>query len=108
MRPQFDHNLCIDDVIIMQIVIHHNYTSDSFVSNKGSIVFEQLCTDNKRLIRKLITLTKRKGNYWVIFEPGSLPSVFSVVCLDDFLFFPGVSFFHEKIRREGTGKGRRE
>ena len=36
-------NSCIDDVTIMQIVIHHNYTSDSFVSNKGSFVFKQLC-----------------------------------------------------------------
>ena len=37
-------NLCMDDVIIMQIVIDHKYTSDSLFQTKG-LLFSSICVN---------------------------------------------------------------
>ena len=43
-RTVFVPNLCIDDVIIMQIVIHRNHTSDPLSRPKG-LLFSNSCVN---------------------------------------------------------------
>ena len=68
----------IDDVIIMQIVIHLDYTPDSFVSNKGSIVFKYLykyCivldtqrSDDRKLSQKTSSMSTLIKNFQKIYQ----------------------------------------